>query len=132
MTTIRAWLGVPANNSTMEPELRAFRRATTAELGAIRSDRVLAPARKRATRDAQALFIARSKLPTRGIIPQLCRELNRPVWSSIKATAWAALGELFTTGANVVGGSDVTYLKTAARADARASRAIASMGAQND
>ena len=74
--------------------LNSFHCGTTAELAAIRSDQVLALARTTATPDGQALFIACSQLPTRDIIPQLRRELNRPVWSSIQATAWAVLTKL--------------------------------------
>lgn len=74
--------------------LDSFRVKTTDELGAITSDQVLALARKTATPDAQAMFIACSQLPTRDIIPILRRELKRPVWSSIQATAWAVLTRL--------------------------------------
>ena len=74
--------------------LNSFHCKTTAELGAIRSDQVLNLARKTATPDSQALFIACSQLPTRDIIAPLRRELKRPVWSSIQATAWAALTTL--------------------------------------
>ncbi len=74
--------------------LDSFRCSTTAELGAIRSDRVRALARATATPEGEALFIACSQLPTREIIRQLRRELKRPVWSSIQATAWAVLTRL--------------------------------------
>jgi maleate cis-trans isomerase len=36
------------------------------------------------------MFIACSQLPTRAIIGGLERDFGRPVWSSIRATAWAA------------------------------------------
>lgn len=74
--------------------LNSFRCQTTAELGRIRSDQVLALARKTATPEGQALFIACSQLPTQDIIASLRRELQRPVWSSIQATAWAVLTKL--------------------------------------
>jgi maleate cis-trans isomerase len=74
--------------------LNSFHCRTTAELGAIRLDQVLNLARKTATPDSQALFIACSQLPTRDIIAPLRRELKRPVWSSIQATAWSALTTL--------------------------------------
>jgi maleate cis-trans isomerase len=37
-----------------------------------------------------ALFIACSQLPTRDILSGLERDLGRPAWSSIRATAWHA------------------------------------------
>ena len=42
------------------------------------------------TPDADALFIACSQLPTRDILDDLERDFGKPVWSSIKATAWHA------------------------------------------
>jgi maleate cis-trans isomerase len=39
---------------------------------------------------SDAMFIACSQLPTRAILGDLEREFGRPVWSSIRATAWAA------------------------------------------
>ncbi|HVZ51917.1 MAG TPA: hypothetical protein VG986_08125 [Pseudolabrys sp.] len=74
--------------------LDSFFCQTTAELGQIRSDQVLDLARKTATPQGEAMFIACSQLPTYDIIPQLRRELQRPVWSSIQATAWAVLSKL--------------------------------------
>jgi maleate cis-trans isomerase len=34
------------------------------------------------------MFIACSQLPTHAILDDLRRELGRPVWSSIQASAW--------------------------------------------
>ena len=51
-------------------------------------------ARKTASPQGEALFIACSQLPTADIIPQLRSELKRPVWSSIQSTAWAVLKKL--------------------------------------
>ena len=84
---LKAYLA--AGGITVE-RLESFSCATTAELGAIGSAEVLALARATASREAQALFIACSQLPTRAILPRLRRELRRPVRSSIEATAWAA------------------------------------------
>jgi len=39
-------------------------------------------------KDCDALFIACSQLPTYDILDSLQAEFGRPVWSSIKATAW--------------------------------------------
>lgn len=74
--------------------LDSFFCQTTAELGQIRSDQVLELARKTATPQGEAMFIACSQLPTYDIITPLRRELKRPVWSSIQATAWAVLTKL--------------------------------------
>lgn len=74
--------------------LDSFHCQTTAELGTIKSEQVLALARATATPKGQAMFIACSQLPTLDIIPTLRRELKRPVWSSIQATAWAVLSKL--------------------------------------
>jgi maleate isomerase len=74
--------------------LDSFRCTTTSELGSIRPGQVLELARKTATPGTDAMFIACSQLPTRDIIAPLRRELNRPVWSSIQATAWAVLTKL--------------------------------------
>ena len=74
--------------------LDSFFCKTTAELGQIRSNQVLELARKTATPQGEAMFIACSQLPTFDIIPQLRSELKRPVWSSIQATAWAVLKKL--------------------------------------
>jgi maleate cis-trans isomerase len=74
--------------------LNSFHCQTTAELGQIRSDQVLALAQETATPQGEAMFIACSQLPTYDIIPQLRSELKRPVWSSIQATAWAVLTKL--------------------------------------
>jgi maleate cis-trans isomerase len=74
--------------------LDSFRCATTAELGKIQLEQVRELARATATPHGKALFIACSQLPTRGIIGELRRDLRRPVWSSIQATAWAVLNKL--------------------------------------
>jgi maleate cis-trans isomerase len=38
--------------------------------------------------DCDAMFIACSQLPTHAIVDGLRREMGRPVWSSIQASAW--------------------------------------------
>jgi maleate cis-trans isomerase len=45
-------------------------------------------------KECDALFIACSQLPTRAIVGPLEQEFKRPVWSSIKATAWRACNAL--------------------------------------
>ena len=69
--------------------LDSFFCKTTAELGAITEDQVLELARQTVTPSSKSLFVACSQLPTLRAIPQLRRDLDIPVWSSIRATAWA-------------------------------------------
>jgi len=71
-------------------KLASFKAETTDELAAIAAQQIAALARETMVPDADALFIACSQLPTRDIMPRLEREFGRPVWSSIKATAWHA------------------------------------------
>jgi maleate cis-trans isomerase len=70
--------------------LNSFFCKTTAELGAITEDQVLELARRTVTPSSKSLFIACSQLPTLGAIPQLRSDFPVPVWSSIRATAWAS------------------------------------------
>jgi maleate cis-trans isomerase len=66
----------------------SFRVADVEELGRIRSDAVADLARVTMGKDCDALFIACSQLPTYDILDSLEAEFGRPVWSSIRATAW--------------------------------------------
>ena len=70
--------------------LNSFECRTTEELGRITEDQVMDLALRTVTPRSQALFIACSQLPTRGILEPLRRKLRIPVWSSISATGWAA------------------------------------------
>lgn len=70
--------------------LESFRAETTDELAAITPQQITALARETMTPDADAMFIACSQLPTRDILENLERGFGKPVWSSIKATAWHA------------------------------------------
>lgn len=70
--------------------LSSFECQTTDELGAITEQQVLELALATVTPRSRALFIACSQLPTLGIIEPLRKRLGIPVWSSIRATAWAA------------------------------------------
>jgi arylmalonate decarboxylase len=63
-------------------------------LGKIGPDAVAARARETMDDECDALFIACSQLPTRSVIGPLEKEFKRPVWSSIKATAWRACNAL--------------------------------------
>lgn len=70
--------------------LASFKAATTGELAAITPRQIAALARETMTPDSDAMFIACSQLPTLEILDGLAREFGKPVWSSIKATAWHA------------------------------------------
>jgi maleate cis-trans isomerase len=74
--------------------MRSFGAANVEALGAIGADAVAGMARETVDGACDALFIACSQLPTRAIVGPLESELGRPVWSSIKATAWRACGVL--------------------------------------
>ncbi len=71
-------------------QLASFKAETTDELAAITPAQIVALARETMTPDADALFIACSQLPTKAIMAGLECEFGKPVWSSIKATAWHA------------------------------------------
>ena len=73
--------------------LAGFRAKTVDELAAITPAQIAAVARATMPESCDAMFIACSQLPTRGIIDGLERDFGRPVWSSIRATAWQATRE---------------------------------------
>jgi len=79
-----------ANSDIRVRNMRSFGAANVEELGAIGSEAVAGLARETVDGGCDALFIACSQLPTRAIIGPLEKEFRRPVWSSIKATAWRA------------------------------------------
>ena len=54
----------------------------------ITASQVAGLARDTVTPESDALFIACSQLPTHAIVGALQSELQRPVWSSIQASAW--------------------------------------------
>jgi len=62
---------------------------TTEALCAVTEPQVLEKALATVTPQSKALFIACSQLPTLDIIVPLRKRLGIPVWSSIRATAWA-------------------------------------------
>jgi maleate cis-trans isomerase len=74
--------------------MRSFGAANVEELGAIGAEAVAGLARETVDGACDALFIACSQLPTRAIVGLLEKEFGRPVWSSIKATAWRACATL--------------------------------------
>ena len=71
--------------------LFTFGASTVDELAAIKSEHIVARARELVRPGTDALFIACSQLPTHAIIPELECDLEIPVWSSIRATAWQAM-----------------------------------------
>lgn len=79
-----------AHSDIQVRRLRSFGAASVDELGAIGPEAVAALARETMDADCSALFIACSQLPTLAIVDALEDEFGRPVWSSIKATAWQA------------------------------------------
>lgn len=74
--------------------LASFHARDVDELAAITADEIAELSRRTVRDTCDALFIACSQLPTRAIVGELEREFARPVWSSIRATAWLALREL--------------------------------------
>ena len=64
---------------------------TTATLGLITEAQVREKALATVTPRNQALFIACSQLPTLNAMPRQRAQLHIPIWSSIAATAWAAV-----------------------------------------
>jgi maleate cis-trans isomerase len=74
--------------------LRTFNASSVEELGRISADQVAGLARDTVTPESDALFIACSQLPTHAIVGGLQSELQRPVWSSIQASAWLAKEKL--------------------------------------
>jgi maleate cis-trans isomerase len=74
--------------------LNSFECATTDDLGRVTEEQVFDLALKTVTPRSRALFIACSQLPTLDIIDRLRARLGIPVWSSIRATAWAASAAL--------------------------------------
>lgn len=74
--------------------MKSLGAANVEELGAIGADAVAGLARETVDSGCDALFIACSQLPTRAIVGPLEKEFRKPVWSSIKATAWRACDAL--------------------------------------
>jgi maleate cis-trans isomerase len=78
--------------------LSSFLCETTEALGAVTEPQVLEKALATVTPGGRALFIACSQLPTLNIIVPLRERLGIPVWSSIRATAWAVSRRLAAQG----------------------------------
>src|SRR5262245_4417548 len=70
--------------------LATFRAPDVIALGRITAEEVHDLARATMGPDCDALFIGCSQLPTHAILDGLWAEIGRPVWSSIRATAWDA------------------------------------------
>jgi len=83
-----------ARSSIAVRRMSSFEAANVEELGKIGLDAVAARARETMDDECDTLFIACSQLPTRAIVGPLEQEFKRPVWSSIKATAWRACNVL--------------------------------------
>jgi maleate cis-trans isomerase len=78
--------------------LASFLCETVDALGAVTEPQVLEKALAAVTPQSRALFIACSQLPTLNIIAPLRERLGVPVWSSIRATAWAVTRRLAAQG----------------------------------
>jgi maleate cis-trans isomerase len=78
--------------------LNSFFCKTTAELGAVTEDQVVELARQTVNPSSKSLFVACSQLPTLRAVPQLRRDFHIPVWSSIRATAWASARAMAESG----------------------------------
>jgi maleate cis-trans isomerase len=83
-----------ARSSIAVRNMSSFGATTVEELGRIGLEAVAARARETMDDKCDALFIACSQLPTRAVVGPLEREFRRPVWSSIKGTAWRACNAL--------------------------------------
>jgi maleate cis-trans isomerase len=70
--------------------LASFRAQSVDDLAAITPAQIAALSREVMRESCDVLFIACSQLPTRDILSGLERDLGRPAWSSIRATAWHA------------------------------------------
>jgi maleate cis-trans isomerase len=70
--------------------LASFHAKNVDELASITPAQIATLSREVMRETCDALFIACSQLPTHGILSALERELGRPAWSSIRATAWHA------------------------------------------
>ena len=70
--------------------LSTFNASDVDALGRISADEVAQRARDTMDGGCDALFVACSQLPTYAVLGTLQDEFRRPVWSSIKATAWQA------------------------------------------
>lgn len=72
----------------------SFSTQNPTELAAVTADQVVQKSLEVARDDSQGLFIACVQLPTIDIVPVLISKLERPVWSAVRAAAWAALTTL--------------------------------------
>ena len=70
--------------------LASFRAQSVDDLAAITPAQIASLSREVMRESCDALFIACSQLPTHDILSGLERDLGRPAWSSIRATAWQA------------------------------------------
>jgi len=102
----------------------SFSAKNPTELGSISAEQVLQKSLEVARDDSQGLFIACVQLPTIDIIPVLTTRLKRPVWSAVRAAAWAALTALSQPADRLV----PDYPKNRADAAARGARAEAMSG----
>lgn len=72
----------------------SFEAKNPTELGAITAEMVCAKCLEVARPTSPAMLIACVQLPTIEAIPVLIERLRRPIWSAVRAAAWAALERL--------------------------------------
>lgn len=72
----------------------SFNTQNPTELASVTEDQILQKSLDIARPDSPGLFIACVQLPTIDVIPVLAAKLQRPVWSAVRAAAWAALTTL--------------------------------------
>lgn len=85
------YLGSSAINVAKLGEMPA---ADTDALGRITSVEVADMMRKTFNAECDASFIACAQLPSIDIVDPLAADFGKPVWSSVKATAWAVANKL--------------------------------------
>jgi maleate cis-trans isomerase len=78
--------------------LNSFFCKTTVELASVTEEEVIELARRTVAPSSKSLFVACSQLPTLRAIAQLRRDFRIPVWSSIRATAWASAKAMTANG----------------------------------
>lgn len=94
----------------------SFATKNPTELGKITGEQVLQKCLAVARDDSEGLFIACVQLPTIDVIPVLTTRLKRPVWSAVRAAAWAALAALSLPASRLV--PDCPPNRASARSDA--------------
>jgi maleate cis-trans isomerase len=94
----------------------SFETKNPTELGQITAEQVRQKALAVARDDSEGMLIACVQLPTISVIPEITTKLKRPVWSAVRAAAWAALAALSLPAARLV--PNVPPHRASAKSDA--------------